>query len=146
LQAIKTDRIKENMYSYLLPLIAVVSMGFAGAVFAADAGAKSADNSVVYHVVSLKFKEGTTPEQIKAVETAFADLKGKIPEIRTLNWGTNVSPEKHDKGFTHCFVLTFKNAKDRDTYLTHDAHKAFGKVLGPVMADVMVLDFVSKAE
>jgi hypothetical protein len=124
-------------------LVAMIMMSAVPAI-AADAGGTTYDNTVVYHVVSLKFKPGTTPEQIQAVEQAFAGLKGQIHEIQTLNWGTNVSPEKHDKGFTHCFVLTFKNTKDRDTYLTHDAHKAFGKVLGPVMADVMVLDFVSK--
>lgn len=125
-------------------------MGFllmsATSTLAADAGGKSAGDGVVYHVVSLKFKPGTDAAQIQAVEKAFAGLKGQIPQIQTLNWGTNVSPEKHDKGFTHCFVLTFKTAKDRDTYLVHDAHKAFGKLLGPVMADVMVLDFVSKGD
>ena len=99
---------------------------------------------VMYHVVSLKFKDAATPEQIKAVEQAFGDLKGKIAEIKTLAWGTNVSPEKHDKGFTHCFVLTFATAKDRDAYLVHPEHKAFGKILGPIMADVFVIDFVAK--
>jgi hypothetical protein len=55
-----------------------------------------------------------------------------------------VSPEKHDKGFTHCFVLTFAGEKERDAYLIHPEHKAFGKVLGPVLGDVFVLDFVGK--
>ena len=85
-----------------------------------------------------------TPEQIQAVEDAFRALKQKIPEIVTLEWGTNVSKEKHDKGFTHCFVLSFKNEKDRDAYLVHPDHKAFGKVLGPVMEDVFVIDFLTK--
>jgi hypothetical protein len=78
------------------------------------------------------------------VEDAFRGLKGKIPEIKSLKWGTNVSPEKHDKGFTHCFVLTFAGDKERDAYLVHPDHKAFGKVLGPVMADVFVIDFKAK--
>ena len=98
----------------------------------------------MYHVVSLKFKEAATPEQIKAVEDAFRGLKATIPEIQTLHWGTNVSPEKHDKGFTHCFVLTFAGAKERDAYLVHPEHKAFGKILGPVLGDVFVIDFVGK--
>ena len=58
-----------------------------------------------------------------------------------MEWGTNVSPEKHDKGFTHCFILSFKNEKNRDAYLVHPAHKAFGRLLGPVMEDVFVIDF-----
>ncbi len=102
------------------------------------------EGKALYHVVTLKLKEGTTPDQIKAVETAFVALKTKIPGITSLHWGTNVSPEHHDKGFTHCFVLTFASEKDRDTYLNHAEHKAFGGVLGPVMGDVMVIDFWAK--
>ena len=114
----------------------------------ASNASKSADatdaKGSLYHVVSVKFKADAKPEQIKAVEEAFRGLKEKIPGITSLHWGTNVSPEGRNKGFTHCFVLTFASDKDRDTYLTHPEHKAFGSVLGPVMADVMVLDFWAK--
>ena len=95
----------------------------------------------LYHVVSFKFKESASKEQIKQVEDAFRDLKKKVKEIQSYEWGTNVSPEKHDKGFTHGFILSFKNEKDRDAYLVHPDHKAFGKTLGPVLADVFVIDF-----
>jgi len=96
------------------------------------------------HVVSLKFKDSATREQIKQVEDAFAALETRIPMVSALKWGTNVSPEKLNKGFTHCFLLTFKNDKDRDDYLVHPAHKEFGNLLGPVMDDVMVIDFWAK--
>ena len=78
------------------------------------------------------------------MEVAFRELKTKIPGITSLEWGTNVSPEKHDKGFTHCFILTFASDKDRDAYLVHEDHKAFGRVLGPVLGDVFVIDFWAK--
>ena len=93
------------------------------------------------HMVSFKFKETASKEQIKQVEDAFRDLKKKIKEIQTYEWGTNVSAEKHDKGFTHAFILSFKTEKDRDTYIEHPEHKAFGKIVGPVLADVFVIDF-----
>lgn len=96
------------------------------------------------HVVSFKFKPTASAEDIKKVENAFRDLKTKVPGIQTLEWGTNVSKEKHDKGFTHCFVLSFKSDKDRDAYLVHPDHKAFGKLVGPVLGDVFVIDFWSK--
>lgn len=96
------------------------------------------------HVVAFKFKEGTTKEQIKQVEDAFRGLKKKIREIKSYQWGTNVSPEKHDKGFTHGFILGFRSAKDRDIYLEHPEHKEFGKLVGPVLADVFVIDFWAK--
>ena len=103
--------------------------------------ADAKEGKKLFHVVSLKFKADATPEQIKAVETAFAELKTKIPGVLSLNGGKDISPEGRAKGFTHCYVLTFASEADRDTYAKHPAHKAFGQLLGPVMADVMVIDF-----
>ena len=119
----------------------VIAMSSFSAVAADEAGKEGKDGKALYHVVSIKFKEGAGQEQIKAVEEAFAGLKHKIPGITSLHYGTNVSPENKNKGFTHCFVLTFGSEKDRDAYLVHADHKAFGKVLGPVVGDVMVIDF-----
>ena len=93
------------------------------------------------HVVLFKFKDSSTPEQIKSVEAAFSALPDKINTIVDYEWGTNVSPENLAQGFTHCFLVTFKNAADRDAYLPHPAHKAFGKVLGPHLDKVLVIDF-----
>jgi len=98
----------------------------------------------LHHVVSFKFKADAAPADIKKVETAFEALKKKIPQIVSLEWGTNVSKEKKDKGFTHCFLLSFKSEKDLDTYISHPDHKAFGKIVGPVIEDVFVIDFWSK--
>ena len=96
------------------------------------------------HVVSFKFKTSASLEEIKKVEDSFRGLKEKILQIQKLEWGTNVSKEKHDKGFTHCFLVTFKSEEDRDAYIVHPAHKAFGKSVGPVLDDVFVIDFWTK--
>lgn len=127
------------------PTLLVVGLFvFATALHAIAAEPMAKEGKSLYHVVSLKLKDGTTPEQIKTVETAFVALKTNIPGVTSLHWGTNVSPEHHDKGFTHCFVLTFASDKDRDAYLVHPAHKAFGAILHPVMEDVFVIDFWAK--
>jgi hypothetical protein len=120
----------------ILVVALMLAVSLAGTASAAETGAKR-----LQHVVSLKFKPTATRAQIDAVVTTFRELKKKIPAIHQLEWGTNVSPEKHDKGFTHVFILSFTSEKDRDLYLVHPDHKAFGKVLGPVMEDVFVLDF-----
>ena len=122
-------------------VVGVVAVAFA--LGAADEAKPAAakEGGELFHVVSFKFKKVATPEQIKAVEESFGALKDQIPQISSLKWGTNVSPEKHDKGFTHCFVLTFKTEKDRDAYLVHEDHKKFGAGLGPVLEDVFVVDF-----
>jgi hypothetical protein len=124
-----------------LTLLAAVALSLLFCVQARAADAAKEGKKTLFHVVSLKFKPEATAEQIKAIETAFAELKTKVPGIVTLAGGTDVSPEKKSKGFTHCFVLTFASDKDRDAYAVHPAHKAFGGMLGPIIADVMVIDF-----
>ena len=56
------------------------------------------------HTVFFKFKATATKEQIATVEKDFRALKTKIPGITTLEWGTNVSPEKHDKACRETFL------------------------------------------
>lgn len=93
------------------------------------------------HVVMFKFKETSTAADVKAIEMAFAGLPKKIKEIKKYEWGINNSPEGLNQGLTHCFILTFKSEADRDSYLPHPAHKEFGKLLGPHLDKVTVLDF-----
>ncbi len=96
------------------------------------------------HVVMFKFKETASAEDIKKVEDAFRALPSQIKEIKGYEWGTNNSPEGLDQGFTHVFFLTFKSEEDRASYLPHPDHKAFGKILGPYLDKVMVLDYWTK--
>lgn len=93
------------------------------------------------HVVLLKFKDGTSGADIKKVEEAFRSLPSKIKEIKGLEWGTNNSPENLNQGLTHCFFLTFDSEEGRAIYLPHPAHKEFGKVLGPHLDKVLVVDY-----
>ena len=46
------------------------------------------------HIVAIKFKADADAAQIKKIENAFRDLKNKIPQVVSLEWGTNVSPEQ----------------------------------------------------
>src|SRR4051812_43346742 len=96
--------------------IAILGFLIAQCVMSANAAEK------LNHVVSFKFKSTASAQDIAKVETAFRALKQKISEIATYEWGTNVSKEKHDKGFTHCFILTFKDEKARDIYIDHPEH------------------------
>ena len=59
------------------------------------------------HVVLFKFKDSSTEEQVKQIEDAFCALPDKIDAIHDLEWGTDVSVENHQQGFTHCFLVTF---------------------------------------
>ena len=135
--------------NYLHSTVAVaLIIGLVAVAFALGAdepkAAKGDGQGELFHVVSFKFKDSAKPEQVKAVEEAFGALKQQVPGIASLKWGTNVSPEKHAQGFTHCFVLTFGSEKDRDAYLVHEDHQKFGKLVGPVLDKVFVIDFWAK--
>lgn len=97
--------------------------------------------SVLRHVVLFAFKEGAPRAEVAAIEEAFARLPSRIPAVAAFEWGTNVSPEGLDQGFTHCFALSFDSAAERDAYLVHPAHRQFGALLPPVLDRVLVVDY-----
>ncbi|MDX1953262.1 MAG: Dabb family protein [Verrucomicrobiota bacterium] len=121
-------------------LLSGLFTGLLLSVNAADSK-KMMKKDTLRHVVAFKFKESASAEDIKKVEDEFRGLTKKIKEIKSFEWGLNNSPEKHNKGTTHGFILTFKSEKDRDIYLEHPAHKEFGALVGPLLADVFVIDF-----
>ena len=96
------------------------------------------------HVVLFKFKDDTTKEQVKKIENEFRALPAKIPEIVDFEWGKNNSPEGLEEGLTHCFLVTFKDAKGRAVYLPHKEHKKFVAILRPHLDKVVVVDYVAK--
>jgi Stress responsive A/B Barrel Domain len=108
-----------------------------------NARAAPPPEKILRHVVLFKFKDGTTPEQVREIEQAFAGLKNKMPElIRDFEYGTNNSPEGLNQGLTHCFIVTFATEKDRDAYLPHPEHQAFvEKYAKPFVDKVTVFDY-----
>lgn len=96
------------------------------------------------HVVLFKFKESSTTTDIQNIELAFDEMIPKIPEIKDFERGINNSPEKLNKGFTHCYLFTFNSEKDRDEYLTHPAHLALLDILIPHIEDSLVVDYWTK--
>jgi hypothetical protein len=101
-------------------------------------------SQLLRHVVLFKFKDDSTPEQIREIENAFAALPSKVDVIYDLEWGTDVSVENLQQGFTHCFFVSFRSEADRAEYLPHPAHREFGQILGPHLDKVIVVDYWTK--
>ena len=123
-------------------VLILMLIGSYGATNAQDAPENS--TALLRHVVLFSFKEGTPSAKIAEIEEAFKALPSKIPEIKGFEWGLNNSPEGLNKGFTHCFTLTFASEEGRAVYLPHPDHKAFGQLLGPHLEDVTVIDYWTK--
>lgn len=107
-----------------------------------SASAARAAEAPYRHVVLFKFKDDAPRAEVVKIEQAFVALQAKIPQIQSLEWGTNVSPEGLANGFTHCFFVTFKSKADLEKYLPHPEHKKFGAMLKGVLDKVLVVDFV----
>ncbi|WP_298531007.1 Dabb family protein [uncultured Algibacter sp.] len=96
---------------------------------------------VIKHVVHLKYKDEATEAQVEEAVQAFVNLQNEIPAIANFEWGENDSTEKHDKGLTHSFVITFKDEHAREQYLFHKAHIELVNKYAPLFADAVVMDY-----
>lgn len=109
---------------------------------AAKAKCKTCEGeSVLRHLVLLKFKDEATGEQIEKIEKGLEELPEKIDAIVDFEWGKDVSVEGKAKGFTHAALVTFADADGRAEYLPHPAHKAFVEILKPALDKVLVVDY-----
>jgi len=99
------------------------------------------NGKVLKHMVNLAYKNDATEAQIDEAIKAFINLKEEIPEIIDIEWALNDSTEGHSNGLTHCFILTFANEHAREIYLFHKAHLDLISKVGPLIKDVLVLDY-----
>ena len=111
--------------------------------FSVSLSAIQAQNRIgeLKHIVLFTFKSTSSPDEVKNVAKTFAALYGKVPQVKKMEWGINMSPEHLDQGFTHCFTLTFSSEKDLADYQQNPDHKAFQAVLKPHMDKVFVVDY-----
>ena len=108
---------------------------------AARAGAAEKKPRLLRHVVAFKYKEDASDKKIADIEKAFAGLKKTIHQIKAFEKGVNNSPEGLNKGFKHCYLITFESEKGRDDYLKHPEHLKFVDLVRPVLEDVFVIDY-----
>jgi hypothetical protein len=97
--------------------------------------------SKVKHVVLLKFKEGTTEEQISKFFDDVLDLSETVPGIDDYVSGTNCSPEGRSQDLTHGFIMTFSDVAARDAYIVHPEHERFKTMAMTMVETALIFDF-----
>ena len=105
---------------------------------------KGNSKKLLRHVVLFQFKENTTEQKVDEITKTFAALPNKIDAIEDFEWGTDVSVENKAAGFTHGFLVTFRDENGRKQYLPHPAHREFVKLVGPHVEKVLVFDYWAK--
>lgn len=122
----------------------VVLAGCFVSVHTSECDTQGNPSRVLRHVVLFEFKDDTSSQQVREIENAFRALPEKVDAICDFEWGTDVSVENLQQGFTHCFFVTFRSEADRAEYIPHPAHKEFGRMLGPHLDKVLVVDYWAK--
>ncbi|KAJ6432124.1 hypothetical protein OIU84_019391 [Salix udensis] len=98
------------------------------------------------HIVLAKFKEGVEEGEIERLIRDYADLRNHIEQIRSFEWGTDVSIENLHQGFTHVFETTFQTLEDRSVYVDHPAHVQFRTAFLHIAEKIVVIDYVPRPE
>lgn len=107
--------------------------------------AMAAEPAPYRHIVIFGFKEGTPPAKIEEIATAFKALSKSIPNVKSFDWGLNISPEKINPELTHVFSLGFESKEALEAgYLHHPEHVKFGALLKPHLAKAVVVDYVAQ--
>ena len=122
--------------------VALFGLGVAGMMAVSnDSSADEPRERVLRHVVMYKFRDDLPAKQLQEVIDAFAGLPKKIDAIIGFEHGANVSEEGKSEGFTHVFVVTFRDEKGRAAYLKHPAHDAYVEVVKGRREKVIVFDY-----
>jgi hypothetical protein len=126
-----------------------------GSATTGSATTASPPQDLVRHVVAFRFHDDVSQARIDDVVRAFKGLKAEIPTILSLDAGLDdLAPYERlanptaplTKGFSYYFVVTFASVADRDDYVNVEPHhQAFKQMVGPLLEDVFVFDFTSRA-
>jgi len=112
-------------------ILAAVLMSAAATTASAGTEPKS-----VIHVVTVAWKEGTTPEQIQAALDGVKALPEAFPGI-TRVWVRSIkvqNPPGTEIKRTHAFVMEFKDEQALKDYADSDAQKKWYEVYVPIRA------------
>jgi len=130
-----------NLVFAAIAITTLLAIGGLMSASSADDKPAAKSETLLRHIVLYKFKAEMTEKQIQEVVDAFSGLPKKIDTIVGYEHGTNVSQENKSEGFTHCFVVTFRDTAGRDVYLKHPAHDDYVKVVKDRREKVIVFDY-----
>jgi hypothetical protein len=86
---------------------------------------------VIQHIVLLRWKPGTTDDQIRNAFACAQDLVTEIDGVERVTLGRNRAQEDH--GFTHALIVKLSDDERLSDYLNHPVRKRYvTETLGPI--------------
>jgi len=94
---------------------------------------------VVYHIVWIKYKSGTSQNLIDCA-VAGSDLLRSIEGVLSVRMGVNIT--ERSKGYQLGLVVVLNSSEALAHYGPHPVHVKFkSEFLAPIQEDVMAMDF-----
>lgn len=101
---------------------------------------------MVKHVVLFSFNFPIDSNEVRGLDQRFKQLPSLINEVADFETGVDISIENLAKGYEKAYIVSFRDEKDRDTYLVHPHHKAFVDSAQSIIKDALVFDFIPEPE
>ena len=94
---------------------------------------------VLRHIVLFAFKDSVTPAERAALLEAVRALRTKVPSLRSLELGENVSPARA-QGYTHVLLETFDDRDGLAAYSSHPDHVPVGARIRDAASQLLAVD------
>jgi len=94
----------------------------------------------VIHVVTIKWKEGTTPDQIAAALKGAETVSNSYSGIERI-WTKALKVQ--GSGYTHAIVMEFKDEKSLKDYTDSPAQKEWYKIYLPIRGESTTHDITN---
>jgi hypothetical protein len=85
----------------------------------------------VLHVVTVRWKKESTPEQRQAVLDGIKTMAAANPAIKNV-WLKTLKVQSASNDYNSAFVMEFSSAKALDDYVQDPAHVAWKKLYDPI--------------
>ncbi len=93
---------------------------------------------MIEHLVFLKIRDEAGA--VETIANALVSLKGRVPAIKDISCGRNVSDRS--KGFNLGLRVLLETEADIEAYRVHPEHmKILNEMIKPVMEDMIVIDY-----
>ena len=127
---------KLTVKAVMIAALAFTLLG-AGALLAAG---KFGKPTSVIHVVTVKWKAGTTPEQISAALAGVEKVAATYPGIKNV-WIKTLKVQ--GQGYSNAFVMEFESADALKKYADSPAQKEWYKVYLPIREESTTHDITN---
>ena len=95
---------------------------------------------MITHIVFFKLKDRKPPSVEKARDVLLG-LKGRIPQLRHLEVGTDVLHS--ERSYDIALVTKFDSLEDLETYQKHPVHVEVAKYMNSVRESAVAVDYDS---